>query len=815
MSFFARYPGILPGSSGGEVTSLNGLTGDLTIVPGTYLTVTPSGSDITIATDATSAATPSTLVARDTNANSQFGALTMLNVSSGVNNVGLGGSASASALVPLYVHRSVNGSVMQALENANTSAGAGIALQLSTDGGNSLGWFEVFTTATVAPDAYAGGAVVIRTDQSTPNLSLVSGLTGGDIKFYTDGYASTNERMKVSSAGVNIPGLTASQAVVTDGSSNLTSYPYAVGDTGSTLVARDSQGNSVFNNSVSGSTATVSSGQTINLTSGSTRIQTVTGTSTVTFNLPDATSLTPTGWTYEIGNLSTGNVTINLHDGTTLLATAVTGAYAYAVCIDNTTTNGQWNIHWLVPAVNTWGTSGLGLSGTLGLEGSTSGTFTAQAAATTTSYTVTLPAAQGTGALTNNGSGVLSWASGGSGANTTLSNLTSPTAINQDLIPNADATFNLGTTGAAWNRVAFHYLEDSSGNLIVGAQAVLYDPTSHQDVLNWGGQALNDTSANISVDWNNRMLYANDGATKNLNWATAGQIGLFATAAILKFLASYTPAAVGAAGTFIGNISDNDQTNQEIYIGSTDTATANNFTSSLWIASGSQTTSSGTGGVGDVQISTGNIATGSSNAGSPVLVTTGTTDSGAAGNISCTPGTTASGVAGQIILTGGHVSSGSNNGGDVVITGGSAGGTGTGGNINLTPGAGAASGKISLFGHVDSRQSTAPTTTTNANAGTGASSSVAHATDTAGVLNLTLGSIGTLSSGVQVTVNFNQTYSVAPIVVITPTNATTATNVAAFGVYVSSAINGFSVNFGTAGVATDVLQWNYVVIETQ
>jgi hypothetical protein len=48
---------------------------------------------------------------------------------------------------------------------------------------------------------------------------------------------------------------------------------------------------------------------------------------------------------------------------------------------------------------------------TLALAGATSGTLTVQPAATTTSYTVTLPSAQGAAnsVLTNNGSGTLSW----------------------------------------------------------------------------------------------------------------------------------------------------------------------------------------------------------------------------------------------------------------------------------------------------------------------------------------------------------------------------------------------------------------------
>jgi hypothetical protein len=117
--------------------------------------------------------------------------------------------------------------------------------------------------------------------------------------------------------------------------------------------------------------------------------------------------------------------------------------------------------------------------------------------------------------------------------------------------------------------------------------------------------------------------------------------------------------------------------------------------------------------------------------------------------------------------------------------------------------------------HLKTTQTTAPTATVNANAGTGATSTVTSATDNAGILNLTLGAIATLSSGAQTDVNFHTAYGVAPIVVLTPTNATTATNIAAFGVYVTSTTAKFTLNFATAGAATDVLQWNYHVIETQ
>jgi hypothetical protein len=117
-------------------------------------------------------------------------------------------------------------------------------------------------------------------------------------------------------------------------------------------------------------------------------------------------------------------------------------------------------------------------------------------------------------------------------------------------------------------------------------------------------------------------------------------------------------------------------------------------------------------------------------------------------------------------------------------------------------------------GHQRSTQTTAPTTTTNANAGTGATSSVAHATDSAGQLTLTTGSLAT-ASGIQTTVNFNKAYNVAPIVVITPANNNASLDSVLRGIFVTSTTAGFSINFSVAETVGTTYTWNYKVIETQ
>ena len=105
----------------------------------------------------------------------------------------------------------------------------------------------------------------------------------------------------------------------------------------------------------------------------------------------------------------------------------------------------------------------------LNLDGSVSGAINIKAADTTTNYTIKMPAAQGgaTTYLENDGSGNLSWAAASGGANTSLSNLVSPTAINQNL--------NLGSN------------EISQTNYIISPQ--LYDAGTQ--------------TTNFTIDWSN------------------------------------------------------------------------------------------------------------------------------------------------------------------------------------------------------------------------------------------------------------------------------------------------------------------------
>lgn len=119
-----------------------------------------------------------------------------------------------------------------------------------------------------------------------------------------------------------------------------------------------------------------------------------------------------------------------------------------------------------------------------------------------------------------------------------------------------------------------------------------------------------------------------------------------------------------------------------------------------------------------------------------------------------------------------------------------------------------------LNNHIKSTQTTAPVATVDANAGTGATASVANATDTAGIINLTSTAVAP-SAGSQVSVAFNSAYTTAPIVTITPRNADTANFAVASGVYVTTTASAMVINFANQDAVGHAYSWFYHVIETQ
>ena len=198
--------------------------------------------------------------------------------------------------------------------------------------------------------------------QSQSKASTVAAIQGTTVSGTTGTGNVVFSASPTLSGSVNISSLSASQAVVTDGSKNLTSMIYTPGVTNSSIVSRDSAGNSSFNNAVIGVTTTVTAGQTISMNFGSSGQQRVTGSSNITFNLPDATTLT-NGETYAFSNLSTGTITIFANDGVTSITTVLAGGFALITCTNNSTVNGTWDSHKLLANGSVSGTVGTTLPG--------------------------------------------------------------------------------------------------------------------------------------------------------------------------------------------------------------------------------------------------------------------------------------------------------------------------------------------------------------------------------------------------------------------------------------------------------------------
>ncbi len=174
------------------------------------------------------------------------------------------------------------------------------------------------------------------------------------------------------------------------------------------------------------------------------------GTGTASWNWTYSSAQGTLGANTALSNLTTTSINQNmLPNGSVTLNLGATGfewKYIYATALFNVTdgvevislnnkklidTTGNDSVDWNIRSLNDsagtaqlgWSTSGVTIDTALLMNGSTSGTLTQKAAATTTSYTITWPAAQasGTQVLQNNGSGVLSWASAATGTVTSVS----------------------------------------------------------------------------------------------------------------------------------------------------------------------------------------------------------------------------------------------------------------------------------------------------------------------------------------------------------------------------------------------------------
>jgi hypothetical protein len=188
------------------------------------------------------------------------------------------------------------------------------------------------------------------------------------------------------------------------------------------VVLRDANQNIQVNSVTQNLTSTVSAGGTTTLTPASPHFQILTGTTTQTFKLPDATSLVVgSAWIFD--NDSTGNLYVT-DNANGPIDTVAPGGYTTVFLETNGTVAGEWGKFGMIPSEVNWGTNSLDLGGsTLITNGTWNGTTigTAYGGTGLTSFSAANYALYSTSssALT---AGTLPVAAGGSGAVTFTAN---------------------------------------------------------------------------------------------------------------------------------------------------------------------------------------------------------------------------------------------------------------------------------------------------------------------------------------------------------------------------------------------------------
>lgn len=110
------------------------------------------------------------------------------------------------------------------------------------------------------------------------------------------------------------------------------------------------------------------------------------------------------------------------------------------------------------------------------------------------------------------------------GASKSLNNLTSPTAINQALIPSTSLT--LGTAANSWATGYITVLNDSSDVASVKANVrQLIDSSGVQSVV-WDSRLMRDSSSNNVIDWNQRKLIGPNSGGTVASWDNGAHIKL-------------------------------------------------------------------------------------------------------------------------------------------------------------------------------------------------------------------------------------------------------------------------------------------------
>ncbi len=229
----------------------------------------------------------------------------------------------------------VIGEITAANNGVLISSNAGIPSWLANSG--TPGY--VLTANAGAPPSWqaftAGGAITTINGDSgsiTPTVGVVT-INGGSTGLTTTGSSSTMSLAGTLNVGHGGTGVT-----------SVTTVPSATAFAG-----WDANSNLAANNFLSSLTSTVSSGSTLILTVASTYYQNITGSTPQTVQMPVVSTLTKTGFAFNILNNSSAIVSV-FSSGSNLIGTIAPGNSGYLVCVSLTgTTAASWFI--FVPSI--------------------------------------------------------------------------------------------------------------------------------------------------------------------------------------------------------------------------------------------------------------------------------------------------------------------------------------------------------------------------------------------------------------------------------------------------------------------------------
>ena len=242
----------------------------------------------------------------------------------------ISGTKSLTSVSSLVSQNSTLYNTGTASQSANTVTGVGTVWTSSMVGGliNFANGIKAFITAFVSSTSLT---VAVSQTVTSQAYSLYYGGT------------QIGPSGNIGNIGQNISSLTASQAVVSDANKNLTSLPYTIAATSSSLVQRDINANTFTNNLVNSYATTLTAAGTTTLTVASAHHQYFTGTSTQTVVLPDVTTLV-LGFEFNIVNNSTNSVTVQSSGGN-VIGVLAPDSYATLQCVlTSGNTAASWNI---------------------------------------------------------------------------------------------------------------------------------------------------------------------------------------------------------------------------------------------------------------------------------------------------------------------------------------------------------------------------------------------------------------------------------------------------------------------------------------